>query len=71
MFHIQNSMSLYVCNSPNMFDQRLPEAWQDSQWDQTAEQWQETPLAQWVTVANTCDGIDPIPPEDEPVFFTD
>jgi hypothetical protein len=57
--------------SPDVFDQRLPEAWQDSQWDQTAEQWQDTPLAQWATVANPWDGIDPIPPEDEPVFFTD
>jgi hypothetical protein len=48
----------------------MPEG-QDSQWDQTAEQWQDTPLTQWATAANSWDGIDTIPPEDEPVFFTD
>jgi hypothetical protein len=57
--------------SPNEFDQRLPEAWQDGHWDQQAEQWQDTPLALWATRANAWEGIDPIPPEDEPVFYTD
>jgi hypothetical protein len=56
---------------PEAFDQRLPEAWHDSQWDQTAEQWQETPLALWATVANFWDSTDPIPTENEPVFFSD
>ena len=54
-----------------MLDQRLPEDWQECQWDQTADQWQNTPLAQWATKTNAWDGIDPIPPEVEPVFFTD
>ena len=71
VFWPQSTAEIQPEESPNMFDQRLPEAWQDSQWDQTVEQWQETPLAQWATVANSWEGIDPIPPEDEPVFFTD
>ena len=56
---------------PDEFDQRLPETWQEGEWDHTTEQWRHTPLAPWATGANTWDGIDPIPPEDEPVFFTD
>jgi len=31
----------------------------------------ETPLAQWAKKADNWDGIDPIPAEDEPVFYTD
>ena len=56
---------------PDEFDQRLPEAWQEAEWNHTAEQWQSTPLAQWAIDANTLDGIDPIPPEVEPIFYID
>jgi hypothetical protein len=31
----------------------------------------QTPLAQWAIDANTLDGIDPIPPEVEPIFYID
>jgi len=58
-------------DSSDAFDQRLPEVWQDSQWDQIAELWQNTPLAQWANEGNVGDGIDPIPPEVEPVFITE
>ncbi|NBD37211.1 MAG: hypothetical protein GVY10_01425 [Verrucomicrobia bacterium] len=67
----QTAAEIQPEESPDAFDQRLPEAWQDSQWDPTPEQWQETQLAQWAIAANAWDGIDPVPPEDEPVFFTD
>jgi len=31
----------------------------------------DTPLEQWAIEANRWDGIDPIPQEDEPVFYAD
>jgi hypothetical protein len=51
-------------------DQRLPKHWEAQQWDQSDEIWQNTPLAQWAQ-NNTWDAIDPIPPDDEPVFTYD
>ena len=56
---------------PVEIDQRPPPQWEAQQWDQSAEIWQDTPLAQWATQQGTWDGIDPIPPEDEPVFIYD
>jgi len=52
-------------------DQRLPVAWEAQQGDQTSDYWNETPLALWAGKTDNWDGIDFIPPEDEPVFYTD
>ena len=54
---------------PDEYDQRPPSDWELLQWNQTSQQWNDTPLSQWATEANTWDGINPIPPEDEPVFY--
>ncbi len=43
----------------------------EQQWDQAPESWSDTPLGQWAIEANRWDGIDPIPQEDEPVFYAD
>jgi len=50
-------------------DQSIAE--DEQQWDQTPHCWSDTPLGQWAIEANNWDGIDPIPHDDEPVFYTD
>jgi hypothetical protein len=43
----------------------------EQQWDQTSPFWSDTPLGQWAIEANRWDGADPIPPDEEPVFYAD
>ena len=52
-------------------DQRLPDDREERQWDQTPPYWSDTPLGQWAIETNRWDGIDPIPPDEEPVFYAD
>ena len=64
-------------------DQRPPQEWEAQQWDQSAQVWQDTQLAQWAQANRwdgaesfpqdnaSWDGIDPIPPDDEPIFIHD
>jgi hypothetical protein len=52
-------------------DQRPSEHSEERQWDQTPPCWSDTPLGQWAIEVNRWDGIDPIPPDDEPVFYAD
>ncbi len=44
---------------------------EERQWDQTPRYWSDTALGQWAIEANRWDGIDPIPPDEEPVFYAD
>jgi len=43
----------------------------EQQWDQTPTSWSDTPLGRWAIEANRWDGVDPIPPDDEPVLYVD
>ncbi|MGK0240065.1 MAG: hypothetical protein ACI92G_003549 [Candidatus Pelagisphaera sp.] len=43
----------------------------DGEWDQTPPYCSDIPLGQWATEANRWDGVDPIPPDEEPVFYAD
>jgi hypothetical protein len=51
------------------FDQSIAE--DERQWDQTTPCWSDTPLGRWASEANRWDGVDPIPPDDEHVFYAD
>ncbi len=44
---------------------------EERQWDQTPPCWSDTPLGQCAIEVNRWDGVDPIPPDDEPVFYAD
>ena len=41
----------------------------EQQWDQTSLCWSDTPLGRWAIEANRWDGVDPMPQDDEPVFY--
>ena len=43
----------------------------EQQWDQTSPFWSGTPLGRWAIDANRWDGVDPIPPDEEPVFYAE
>ena len=55
---------------PNI-DQGPSDDREERQWDQTPRYWSDTPLGQWAIEANRWDGVDPIPPDEEPVFYAD
>ncbi|MBT5168920.1 MAG: hypothetical protein HN763_12935 [Opitutales bacterium] len=44
---------------------------EERQWDQTPRYWNDTPLGHWAIEADRWDGVDPIPPDEEPVFYAD
>jgi len=52
-------------------DRRPSEHSEERQWDQTPPYWNDTPLGQWAIEANRWDGVDPIPPDEEPVFYAE
>jgi hypothetical protein len=52
-------------------DQSPSDDREDRQWDQTPPHWSDTPLGEWAIEANRWDGVDPIPPDDEPVYNAD
>ena len=52
-------------------DQSPSDDREERQWDQTPPHWSDTPLGEWAIEANRWDGVDPIPPDDEPVYNAD
>ena len=52
-------------------DQSPSDDREERQWDQTPPHWSDTPLGEWAIEANRWDGVDPIPPDEEPAFYAD
>jgi hypothetical protein len=68
--------SLYATTVPQTrtspdIDQSHSDDREERQWDQTPRYWSDTPLGQWAIEANRWDGVDPIPPDGETVFYAD